>query len=155
MYFSSTAASDDLSRYPAAIQKALRYAMETDFSQLADGQYPIDGEKMYAKVFHLKAKPLADTHPELHKKYIDVQYWISGEELCGVAPSEGGAKCIEAREADDLYFCDRAPGESFLHAWKGCYAVFFPNDLHRPGVQYEGNGAEYRKVVVKVSVDLL
>lgn len=38
---------------------------------------------------------------------------------------------------------------------RGCYAVFFPNDAHRPGVCVDGKPLDYRKVVVKVSVDLL
>ncbi|MFR5795436.1 MAG: YhcH/YjgK/YiaL family protein [Christensenellales bacterium] len=45
--------------------------------------------------------------------------------------------------------------EFFIHATEGCYAVFFPNDAHRPGVCVDGKPLDYRKVVVKVSVDLL
>ena len=34
MFFSSVRADDDLKRYPAAIQKAIEYAKNTDFSAL-------------------------------------------------------------------------------------------------------------------------
>lgn len=86
MFFSSVHADDDLKRYPAAIQKAIEYAKNTDFSALEDGRQEIDGDKMYANLFHLTSKQKEEAHPELHKKYVDVQYWICGEELCGVAP---------------------------------------------------------------------
>ena len=103
MFFSSVHADDDLKRYPAAIQKAIEYAKNTDFSALEDGRQEIDGDKMYANLFHLTSKQKEEAHPELHKKYVDVQYWICGEELCGVAPYNGVGKCIETREDDDLY----------------------------------------------------
>ena len=83
MFFSSVHADDDLKRYPAAIQKAIEYAKNTDFSALEDGRQEIDGDKMYANLFHLTSKQKEEAHPELHKKYVDVQYWICGEELCG------------------------------------------------------------------------
>lgn len=39
MFFSSVHADDDLKRYPAAIQKAIEYAKNTDFSALEDGRH--------------------------------------------------------------------------------------------------------------------
>lgn len=155
MIFSSIYANDELKRYPTAIQKAIEYAVTTDFSKLEDGRQEIDGEKMFANLFHLTSKPVEQTHPELHKKYVDVQFWISGEELCGVAPNTGKGNCIEAREEEDLYFYDYFDNEFFIHATQGCYAIFFLNDAHRPGVCVDEKPLDYRKVVVKVSVDLL
>jgi YhcH/YjgK/YiaL family protein len=154
MIFSSIQAKDDIKKYPEAIQKALHYAMETDFSKLEDGRQEIDGDNMFANLFHLTSKPVEETHPEMHKKYIDVQFWLSGEELCGVAPYEGGAVLIEEHEDQDLYFYEKVANESFIYAKKGCYAVFYPNDAHRPGVCVDGKATTYRKVVVKVKADL-
>lgn len=155
MIFSSKNAKDDISKYPEAIQKAIRFARETDFSKIEDGRVAIDGDNMFANLFHLTSKPVGETHPEMHKQYIDVQYWLSGEELCGVAPYEGGSTCIDARKEEDLYFYDGVVNESFLHATEGCYAIFFPNDAHRPGVCVDGKSINYRKVVVKVNVNLI
>lgn len=154
MIFSSIYAKDDLKKYPAAIAKAIAYAAETDFSRLEDGRQEIDGDNMFANLFHLTSKRKEETHPELHKKYIDVQFWLCGEELCGVAPYTGAGKCVEAHEDNDLYFYEEIPDEFYLYAKQGSYAVFFPNDAHRPGVCVN-EPMDYRKVVVKVSVDLL
>ena len=137
------------------IYKGLELLRDTDFSKLEDGRQEIDGDKMFANLFHLTSKLKEETHPELHKKYVDVQFWICGEELCGVAPYHGVGKCVEAREDEDLYFYDSVENESFIHATEGCYAVFFPNDAHRPGVCVDGKPLDYRTVVVKVSLDLL
>ena len=155
MIFSNIQSRDDLSKYPEAIAKAIRYAAQTNFDALEDGNHEIDGDRMFAKLVHLTSKPVEETHPELHKKYIDVQFWLGGEELFGIAPADGVGSLVGEDEKEDVYFYDSVAGESFMHAWKGCYAVFFPNDAHRPGVIAGDKPMSYRKVVVKVSVDLL
>ncbi len=156
MIFQSTKAKDDISKYPEAIQKAIRYASETDFSRIPDGRQEIDGERMFANLFHIDTKTIAESHPELHEKYVDVQYWIEGEELCGIGTIDRIGKEIERRAADDIYFVDHVDGEFFIHPTQGCFAVFFPNDAHRPGIAVDGmTPVNIRKVVVKVSIDLL
>lgn len=155
MIFSSIHAGDDLSKYPEAIARAIRYASTTDFSQMEDGRYPIDGDRMFVQLFHLTSKQLEETKPELHEKYVDVQYWLTGEELCGVAPADGVGAQVEAHEDRDLYFYDSVKNEGFIHPTAGCYAVFFPSDAHRPGVCVDRKPLAYSKVVVKVSMELL
>ena len=154
MIFSSIYANDDLKKYPVALQKAFTYVAQTDFDAMEDGVYEIDGKMMFAQVFTYTSKPAAECRPELHRKYLDVQFWISGEELFGVAPIHGVGNCVEEIDERDLYFYDGVANESFVHATKGCYAVFFPNDVHRPGTCVDGP-LTYRKVVVMVHTDLL
>lgn len=155
MIFSSIYANDDLKKYPVALQNAINYVATTNFDEMADGVYEIDGKLMYAQVFTYTSKPASECKPELHKKYLDVQFWISGEEMFGVAPINGVGNCTEEILERDLYFYDGVANESFVHATKGCYAVFFPNDVHRPGTCVDGKPLTYRKVVVKVHTDLL
>lgn len=154
MIFSSIYAEDDCNKYPLAIQKAINYLKTHEFYSMEAGDYEIEGEKMFAKVFDITSKVIEQTHPEFHKKYIDVQYWVSGEELCGIAPAAERDRIIEADKSQDLYFLEDVEGEGFIKARKGCYAVFFPNDVHRPGIAVH-QPLTYRKVVVKVSTELL
>lgn len=155
MIFSSIYANDNLKVYPEAIQKAITYLMNTDFAAMEDGVYEIDGRRMFAQLFTYTSKPAEACKPELHRKYLDVQFWLGGEELFGIAPSNGVGNCTEEIDERDLYFYDSVANESFVHATKGCFAVFFPNDVHRPGVCIDGQALTYRKVVVKVSLELL
>ena len=154
MIFSSIYVNDDLKKYPVALQNAINYVATTDFDNLPDGVYELDGKMMYAQVFTFTSKQIEECKPELHRKYLDVQFWISGEEKFGVAPINGVGNCIEEIDERDLYFYDGVANESFVHATKGCYAVFFPNDVHRPGCVVD-EPLTYRKVVVKVHTDLL
>ena len=54
----------------------------------------------------------------------------------------------------DLIFYKEVENEGFITSTPGCFCVFFPTDVHRPQVA-DGEPIKVRKVVVKVSVDLL
>lgn len=155
MVFSNLSLKSADETYPEAIRRALSYLRETDFEELPDGEYSLTGRQMYAKVFHLQTKPVQETHPELHREYIDVQYWINGREKFGIAPCTGEARMVDRDVAEDVYFYGEAPGESFVLAMAGDYAVFYPWDYHRPGTWAGENPEECRKVVVKVGMALL
>lgn len=152
MIASSIYANEDLSKYPNSIQTAVEYVKSHDFTTMEPGEYPIDGDKIYAKVFDLTSKEIKDTMPEIHKKYIDVQFWVSGQEMMGYAPKKADYPVLEAHEDQDLYFLGSVPDEIFIKAIQGDYMVFFPSDVHRPGTVVDG-AETYRKVVVKVRVD--
>ena len=154
MIFSSLKSGDSIAVYPEAIRKALEFLKNTDIEAMQPGDYPIDGDKLFAKVFDLTTLAVEETKPEIHHKYIDVQFWPSGSERFGIAPYLGGGTIVEAREDADTYFLESVPNESFVTATPGCFAVFFPWDAHRPGTIL-GEQATFRKCVVKVSTDLL
>lgn len=154
MIASSIYAGDDIGKYPASIQRAVAYLKSHDFTKMEPGEYPIDGDRIYAKVFDLTSKPAEETRPEVHKNYIDVQFWVSGEELVGFATKKEAYRVVEFQEEADLYFLEPVKDESFIKAVQGDYMVFFPNDCHRPGVMVD-RPLTYRKVVVKVHVDTL
>ena len=110
MIFSSIHAGDDLSRYPEAIARAIRYASTTDFSQMEDGRYPIDGDRMFVQLFHLTSKQLEETKPELHEKYVDVQYWLTGEELYA-AVKDGTIKGYYQVQLDQMVANEKATAD--------------------------------------------
>ena len=140
---------------PKAIRDALAYLRTTNFSELPDGDYPIIGRRMYAKIFHLTTKPEQEVKLELHREYVDVQYWISGREKFGFASDLGQGRVVEERAEEDIRFYDDLLPECYLRAEEGDYAVFYPWDFHGPGMWAEGKPEECRKVVVKVSMELL
>lgn len=154
MIFSSLRSTDPCTAYPDAIRKALQFVQNVDVETLEPGDYPIDGDRIYAKVFDLTTKPVEQTHPEVHQIYIDVQYWPSGSERFGIATYQGTETVVEARKSEDLYFLDGAVDESFVTARPGCFAIFFPWDAHRPGTVLD-KPATFRKCVIKVRADLI
>lgn len=155
MIFSSLNSINDFSIYPEALKRAIHYLKTTDFFLMEPGDYPIEGDLMYVKVFDQTSIPLENTRPEIHHNYIDVQYWPEGEDLAGITPNPGTYPVAEAHEEDDLYFLDGIENESFIHCRTGCIAVYFPWDVHRPSVVYGEKPITYRKVVIKVHKSLL
>ena len=154
MFLHSLDSIADLSLYPKVIRKALEYLKNTDFSSLADGEYEIDGRKVYAKVFTVESRKVEETHAEYHEEYIDIQYWISGGEKMGFLARKDRAYDIYSAESDLFLLSNPLEGERFIDCRAGDYMILFPSDIHRPGIR-DGEIVKYRKVVVKVDVSTL
>ena len=154
MYLSNVNIPNATKSLPAAVQRAVEYVKSHDIAGMEPGEYPIEGRDMFIRVFDLVTKTVEETLPEVHDKYIDVQYWASGEELMGIAPRVGNEIVERADPSDDIAFLKEAQAERFVYVHEGDFMVLYPWDAHRPGVQVNGPVTE-RKAVVKVSVDLL
>lgn len=140
-------------RYPARIREALKFLQDTDFSSLPDGKIEID-DGMYANLQRYQTRVPESGKPEAHRKYIDVQFVVSGEEEMGWCPLHPCLKpFVDYDEEKDLIFYEELDPFSTIALHKGDFAVLFPNDVHRPcGSLYE-NPTDVTKVVVKVLVD--
>ena len=44
------------------------------------GVYEIEGKLLYAQVFDAMTEPVSDRKPEVHEKYLDVQFLVTGRE---------------------------------------------------------------------------
>ena len=103
----------------------------------------------------MTTKPFAETRPEVHREYIDVQFLVQGREKIGVASDTGKNAVAEDLLAQrDLLFYAGMENESTLTMTPGSFAVFFPSDVHRPACAFE-QPETIRKVVVKVRLSLL
>lgn len=142
--------------YPEAILKALEYLRNTNFENLENGCYEIVGQDIFAKVFEIETASIDEKKPETHEKYIDIQYSLEGKEIIGFTRKTGEEQIYENfLENDDNVFYDKAvKDEAYLIMNKGTFAIFFPNDIHRPGCNYK-KSERIRKVVVKVAANLI
>ena len=141
--------------YPVAIQFALDYLASTDFDKIEAGRYPIKGDLIYAQVLDLETKDKSAILPEVHRKYLDVQYLHAGKERMGVTPDLGDNPIAQDYDAErDILFYTDVQNEVELIMRPGNFAVFFPEDIHRPGCA-DGQAAKIRKIVVKVAVSEL
>lgn len=154
MIFSSIYAKDDVSKYPQAIQTAIAYLKANDFIHMEPGVYEIQGKDIYAQVFDAETGPVSEKRPEVHEKYVDVQFLASGREKLGFTPDTGRYEVDERIGERDLIFYKSVENEGFIEAAPGCYSIFFPADVHRPACA-AGEPMTVRKVVVKVAVAVL
>ncbi len=128
--------------------KAFEYIHKTDFSQLADGKYEIENDKLFAMVQEYNTKDKTEAKPEAHRKYIDIQYIHSGVELVGIATLNNQIPVSDEPEKDFAFYESET---SFIKLEAGMFAVFFPDDLHMPGIKLK-QSTKVKKIVVKVSV---
>ena len=143
------------SPYPTVIQTALNYLRHTDFSQMAPGRYPLDGDKMIAIVQTPLTQPWASGMPEFHQRYIDIQYLLEGEEVIGFLPANPELERVTDQLAErDIAFVHPQANETRLVLTPGMFAVFFPGELHKP-CRALNTSMPIKKVVIKIAVDLL
>jgi YhcH/YjgK/YiaL family protein len=132
------------------IQKSFSYIKQTELKKLQPGRYDIDGDDIFALISTYQTKPESEGKLEAHKKYIDVQYVFEGEELMGYAPL-GNQEILESyKEENDIIFYT---GEKvFIKVTEGMFAIFFPDDVHMPGISVNKNSPA-KKLVIKVRTD--
>lgn len=155
MIFSKLDGKDTYAAYPEAIRKALDYLRTVDLMSLPLGRHPIDGDRMFANVMDMTTHPFEGSHPEVHRKYIDLMYWPEGGEKIGVAPYLGSEPVYQANPEGDISLLESVENESILVATAGCFGIFFPWDAHRPALMLGDSPATSRKCVIKISMELL
>jgi YhcH/YjgK/YiaL family protein len=141
----------DSARYEAlypGLAAALAYLRRPDLATLPPGRQSVESDQLYAIVEQRPAVGREQAVLEVHRRYIDVQYTVSGAEVMGWRAL---AECTQPRdafdEARDVGFFEGAP-LVWLPVPPGHLAVFFPEDAHAP---LAGSGPLH-KVIMKVAV---
>jgi len=129
------------------INKSFEYIRTTDLKNLPAGRYPIDGENIFALVSEYQTKSESEGKLEAHKKYIDVQFVIEGEELMGYSPLGRQQILKPYKEENDIVFY--TGDKSFTKVSEGMFAIFFPEDVHMPGIA-SSKSSSVKKIVIKV-----
>lgn len=139
-----------------ALEKALAFIQNTNFDGLPVGEIEIEGRDIYAQVHDLTTQVKEKNRPEVHRRYIDIQYLHKGQELIGYAPDRGNNQIIESllEQRDILFYQEAIAHETFLVMQPGCFAVFYPVDIHRPAC-IDRQPTMIRKIVVKVAIERL
>lgn len=111
---------------------------------------------MYLNVHEYSTKPRSTCRFEGHRNMIDVQYMIQGAEIIEWADKK---KLFPEESYDcekDIQFF-RSPDKACmtqLHLQAGDFAIFFPDDAHRPQIS-DGIEPHVFKAVVKIDKKLL
>ncbi len=130
------------------ISEAFGFLNQPRLIDLPDGKYEILGDRVFAMIAHEEGRKVSDGELEGHRKYIDIQYVISGEESMGWSPREGLVPSLEYDVETDLEFF-KGPPKSIIRVPPGSFAIFLSTDAHLPLI---GKGPIH-KVVVKVAVE--
>jgi YhcH/YjgK/YiaL family protein len=129
-------------------EKAFRFLIETDFEKLEAGKYAIEGDSIYAIYQTYQSKDESECRLESHQEYIDIQYIVAGSEKMGFAIFNNQQVTESIPENDVSFYLGEV---NTLVLEKGTFTIFFPHDLHKPGMCADFKET-VRKVVVKIRV---
>ena len=121
------------------------------FEEIKDcepGRYEFDGG--FILLQEGVCKPLETNEFEVHRKYVDVQCLLGGEEWFEWAD-------LRDLEKKDDYNADKDKGVPLGYGMQfklspGMAVAFWPNDAHKAG-KCPGGGKEYKKAVLKLLID--
>ena len=130
------------------VAEGIEYLSKSDFTNVKSGIYHIQGDDLFYIVSEYETRPESDCALESHVKYVDIHSVIEGMEHIGYAPL---VDQLVSKKYDGEHDYALYKGEaSFIRMNPGMYSVFFPNDLHMPGVGE--NSDKVKKVVMKVRI---
>ena len=133
----------------AGFAKAFEILKDKTLAQKEDGKYLVDGEKIYYTIQRYTTKPLNEGKLEAHRKYIDIQFLLEGQELLGYAPLKGLTTAEEYNPQKDIAFFNTPKEITKVKLEPGLFCILFPDDAHLPCLQLAGP-TEVRKVVIKI-----
>jgi biofilm protein TabA len=136
-----------LSVHPG-FKKAFEAIKKADTAFLKEGKTEIEGKQVYASVAFPEGMGRGKAKLEAHRKYIDIQVSLKGEDVIGWR-NTGTCRKVDIKydpDKDCEFFSDVPV--SWFKLVPGHFAVFFPDDAHAP---LAGEG-KIHKLVVKVAV---
>lgn len=131
----------------AGIEAGLRFLKPADLQNLSLGKKVINGEKLFAIVSEYTTNAEASVKWEAHRRYIDIQYLVSGAESMEYQCVSKMKVETPYNETNDALFL-RGKGSRLLVP-SGFFVIFYPQDAHRPGISIR-RPQLVRKVVLKV-----
>lgn len=134
--------------YPG-LAEAFDYLLAFD-PATAPGKYPIDGDRIYAMVQEYETGPAEEKVYEAHRRYLDLQYLVEGEEVIYHSALDR-LQVTKPYQDEGDYALFSGPRDQALIFRPGYWAVFFPQDAHVPCCVH-GKPGRVRKVVVKVAL---
>lgn len=116
------------------------------------GEYQIN-HRVKAIVSEYETKLENEYGYEAHRKNIDIQYLLKGEERIACLPIDKLKETTPYSEEKDaaFYSADILPLPSYLLLQPGYFAIFFPQDAHMPQLSVD-KPTMVKKIVVKVEI---
>ena len=130
-------------------KKLFDYVKTHDLTAVPAGRVTIDGDDLFINVADATLVAAEDQKLEVHRKYIDVHFPLSGSEIVGWTALNALKTASEApfdEENDFALYAEKAA--TYFTAQPGeCY-VMYPEDAHAPII---GEG-KLRKAIAKVRI---
>ncbi len=118
---------------------------------IVEGQYALDGNRLFAIVQSYETKDWIDGKMEAHEKYADLQYIVDGEERIYVDFSDELEIEEDRTPKEDIIFYKKKENYGYNILNRGKFGYYAPQDAHMPCMKNEEKRA-VRKIVFKIAV---
>lgn len=142
---------ENLRRYDIVSDRILEFLFNLDKNKPL-GKYPLD-DGAYANIEEYETKCPENCYFEAHKKYIDIQLLIKGEERLDFTNIEGLTEREDYDDERDIVFYTDKKESGSVKLGKDYFAMLFPQDAHRPQMNSGSEPQKVKKVVVKIPVE--
>lgn len=123
-------------------------AIKDQMGRMEAGRYEFDGG--FFLVQKGETKPMAEGLFEAHRKYIDIQIVVSGDEDIAWAELEDSNNTIPYDEVKDAAYYEAAETHN-LYVSEGMFYVAFPHDAHK-AVRHLSSPHHFEKIVLKMPI---
>ncbi len=145
---------------PKPLQAALTFLQENDMATYPAGKYnkTLDGTDVILQVLDLTTAERETLRPEIHRKYIDVQFLASGGPERAAFYNDDKTNEVDEdllnTERDILFYKNKENSfEGSIAMTVGTYAMYFPWDVHVPAICTDNTPKNIRKIVIKVPLE--
>ncbi|MCG3734212.1 YhcH/YjgK/YiaL family protein [Vibrio cincinnatiensis] len=116
----------------------------------SNGRYTLEEDEVFFFIVDDHSQPLNERKAEIHKKYLDVQIVLEGEERFGFSLHPFQSLAEDYLEERDLAFSEDIIDEQFVDLSENEFIIFDAEQPHRPLIAVE-SPRPIRKAVIKVA----
>lgn len=131
------------------LDKAIECIESGAYKTAPEGKNIIDGDNVFFNCQNVKTQPVEERFFEGHKKYIDIQIVINGEEKIGYSTRSNVVRTTPWNRETDF---EKYEGSvDHLFELNGdTFIILFPEEPHMPLIHGENGPMEIKKVVFKI-----
>ena len=100
-------------------------------------RYELNDQGLFVNAETYTTKPAEGRNAEAHRKYVDLQFVVSGHEQIGIAPVENAKPVDEFDVERDIgfYTCEYTQWAQLESGW---FALIWPHEAHLPCTELNG-----------------
>ena len=142
----------DSARYESLhplFKQVFDYIKSHDLLNVPAERIVLDGDKLFINVADAKLVAKEAQKLEVHQKYIDIHFPLSGEEIVGWKHLSGLGESEAPFDAENDFALYAEKPSTYYTVLPGEFYIVYPEDAHAPII---GEGC-LRKLIVKVLID--
>lgn len=145
---------DNYQHLPSKLLNVIEQVKQRIYDSVDNDRYPIEGDDVFFFVVDDNTQLLSERRSECHRKYVDVQILLEGEERYGYSLQPFQSIAEDLLEAKDIAFSEDIVEEQFTDLNQHDFIIFNVAQPHRPLVAIN-QPMPVRKAIIKVANDWL